>query len=91
MENKPALNRMFNNGKNHFFIILKDHKPHFVNKPRTRLLNPTKNELGRINKVLLEKIDLNLQNATKVNQWKNTSDVISWFKSITTKHNCMFI
>ena len=77
MEKKTALNRMFNNGKNHFFIILKDHKPHLVNKSRTRLLNLTKNELGRITKVLLKKINLNLQNPTKVNQWKNTSDIIS--------------
>ena len=29
-----------------------------------------KNELGKISKVILDKINLNLQNATKVNQWK---------------------
>ena len=82
MENKTAVNRMFINGKNNSFITLKDHKANFLNNPKTRLLNPAKNELGRISKAILDKINLNLRNATKVNQWKNTNDVISWFKSI---------
>ena len=68
MENKTALNRMFINGKNCCLIILKDHQPNFLNNPRTRLLNPEKNEFGRITKSLLDKINLNLRNATKVNQ-----------------------
>ena len=40
---------------------------------------------------MLDKINLNLRNATKVNQSKNTNDVISWFKSIKNKQNCKFI
>ena len=91
MENKTALNRMFINGKNNCFITLKDHKANFLNNLKTRLLNPAKNELGRISKAILDKINLNLRNATKVNQWKNTNDVISWFKSIKNKQNCKFI
>ena len=91
MKNKTALNRMFINGKNNCFITLKDHKTNFLNNPKTRLLNPAKNELGRISKAILDKINLNLRNATKVNQWKNTNDVISWFKSIKNKKNCKFI
>ena len=39
----------------------------------------------------LDKINLNLRNATKVNQWKITNDVISWFKSIKHRQNCKFI
>ena len=78
---------MFINGKNNCFITLKDHKANFLNNPKTRLLNPAKNELGRISKAILNKINLNLRNITKVNQWKNTNDVISWFKSIGNKQN----
>ena len=40
---------------------------------------------------MLDKVNLNLRNATKVNQSKNTNDVISWFKSIKNKQNCKFI
>ena len=60
----------------HYFITLKDQKENFLNNPKTRLLYPAKNELGRISKAILDKINLNLRNATKVNQWKNTNDVI---------------
>ena len=42
-------------------------------------------------KAILDKINLNLRNATKANHWKNTNDVISWFKSIKNKQNCKFI
>ena len=91
MENKTALNRMFINGNNNYFITLKDHKANFLSNPKTRLLNRSKNEVGRISKAILDKINLNLQNATNVNQWKNTIDVISWFKSIKNKQNCKFI
>ena len=91
MENKTALNRMFINGKNNCFITPKDHKANFLNNPKTRLLNPAKNELGRISKATLDKINLNPRNTTKVNQWKNTNDVSSWFKSVKNKQNCKFI
>ena len=91
MESKAALDRMFINGKSNCFITLKDHIDNFLNNLQTRLLNPAKNELGRINKAILDKININLRNATKLNQWKNTNDVISWFKSIKNKQNCKFI
>ena len=91
MENKTALNRMFINDKNSCFITLKDHKANFLNNLKTRLLDPSKNVLGRISKVLLDKINLNLRNATKVNQWKSTNDVISCFKCIKNKQNFKFI
>ena len=44
-----------------------------------------KNELRKMSKVILGKINLNLENATKFNQGKNTNAVISWFKSIKNK------
>ena len=88
MENKTALSRMFINDKNRCFITLKDHKLNFLITPRIYLLKPEK--LGRITKILLDKINLYLRNITEVNQWKNTSGAISWFKNIKMKHNCLF-
>ena len=85
MENKTALNRMFINDNNYCFITLNDYKPNFLNNPIIYLLNPAKNELGRITKVLLDKINLYLRNTTKFNQWKNTSGAISCFKIIKMK------
>ena len=66
MENKTALSRMFINDKNRCFITLKDHKLNFLNNPRIYLLKPEK--LGRITKILLDKINLYLRNITEVNQ-----------------------
>ena len=88
MENKTASNKMFISS---FFITLKDHKNFFLNNPIARLLNPAKNEPGRISKVTLDKINLNLRNTTKVNHWKNTNDIISWQQNIKNKQNCNFV
>ena len=38
------------NGKGNSFITLKDHKENFTNHPTARPINPSKNEIGRINK-----------------------------------------
>ena len=52
-----------------------------------RLLNLPKHELSRISKVILDKINLNLRNTTKVNQRKTSKDVISWFNNLRTSKN----
>ena len=36
------------NGTSNCFITLKDHKVNFLNHPTARLINPAKNEIGRI-------------------------------------------
>ena len=62
------------------FITLKDHKDNFANRPTCRLINPSKNEVGSISKQILEEVNRELLNATKVNQWKNMSSVLQWYK-----------
>ena len=54
-------------------------------------MNPAKNELGRISKTILDKIDVNLHNLLHLNQWKNTQGVIGWFKGIDNKQYYKFI
>ena len=39
------------------FITLKDHKPNFANNPTWRLINPTKSEIGKISKKILDRIN----------------------------------
>ena len=82
---------MFVNGSNSCFITLKYHKPIFLNSPKVRLLNPAKNELGTISKSILDGINTSLQSLSKVNQWKNTSKLIEWFKNIGNKQKHKFI
>ena len=71
-KNKEVIKRMFVNGKQNCFITLKDRKPNFQNSPTVRLLNSAKNELGRISKTILDKINVNLRNLLHHNQWKHT-------------------
>ena len=73
------------------FITLKDHKDNFENKPTCRLINPSKQEIGKISKQILDSINKKLLNATRVNQWKNTSSVLQWFKQLPNKQRCAFI
>ncbi len=73
------------------FITLKDHKPNFTNKPTCRLINPTKSEIGKISKEILDRVNNNIIKATKFNQWKNTSSVIKWFNDIKNKKDHNFI
>ena len=86
-----VLDRMQQNGTNQCFITLKDHKENFDNNPKTRLINPAKNEIGRVSKVILDKINKSLQEKLGVNQWKNTASVLSWFKAIENKPAHTFV
>ena len=54
------IDRIEINGKGNSFITLKDHKENFQNHPTTRLINPAKNEIGRISKAILDKINIAL-------------------------------
>ena len=60
LKNKEVIKRMFVNGKQNFFITLKDHSPNFQDNLTVRLLNLAKNELGRISKTILNKNNVNL-------------------------------
>ena len=73
------------------FVTLKDHKPNFRNNPTCRLINPAKPEIGKISKQILEKIKTDVKTATKLNQWKNTDEVITWFNNVEGKQNNAFI
>ena len=70
---------------------MEDHKSNFQSNPTVRLLNPAKNELGRISKTISGKTDVNLRNSLHLNQWKNTQEVIDWFKGIDQKEHYKFI
>ena len=73
------------------FITLKDHKPNFANKPTCRLINPTKSEIGKVSKKILDRINSTIAKKHNLHQWKNTAAVIDWCKSINNKQRLSFI
>ena len=83
--------RVFTNIPREAFGTLKDGKPDFRTNPKMRLLNPTKMELGRVSKQLLEKIVTDVRDKTKLLQWKNTASCLQWFDKIKDKNQCTFI
>jgi uncharacterized protein YcbX len=89
---KLALDDRINiTAKREAFITLKDHKPNFDNKPTCRLINPTKSEIGKISKHILDRINKKIIECTSINQWKNTAAVLNWFNSINDKQKHTFI
>ena len=87
LKNKEALHRLDINEESNCFFTLKDHKENFQNNPTVRLINPAKNDIGRISKVILGKINSSLIKQLKVKQWKNTQHFIEWFMKIEKKAN----
>ena len=75
-KNLDLADRINTNAERESFIILKDHKENFKNKPTCRLINPCKPEIGKISKQLLEKIVKVVMDKTKHDHRKNTQDVI---------------
>ena len=91
LKNKEALSRLDINEESNCFFTLKDHKENFQNNPTVRLINAAKNDIGRISKVILGKINSSLIKQLRVNQWKNTQNVIEWFINIEEKSKYKFI
>ena len=71
--------------KREAFISLKDHKENFENNPKCRLINPAKNDSGKISKLILDKVNTHLRTILNVNQWRNMQNVIEWFGNIEQK------
>ena len=72
------------------YITVKDHKEDFPHRLSFRLINPSKSDIGKISKYVLDKINQKLRSVTEVNQWKNSHSVIEWFKNIRNKRNASF-
>ena len=81
-EKLPISDRIEKMQETEAYITIKDHKESFPNKIPCRLINPSKSSVGKISKVILDKINNNIQKETSVNQWKDTSTVIEWFVNI---------
>ena len=82
---------MIANNEKNCFISLKDHKEDFQNNPTVRLINPVKNELEKISRIILDKINKNIGENLQLNQWKNTGTVIDCFIAIQGKHLYSFV
>ena len=67
------------------FITLKDHKENFQNRPKCRLINPAKSQIGRLSKQIIDPINNAIKAHLNLNQWKSTQQVLDWFNQIEEK------
>ena len=58
------------------YITFKDHKEEFPEKSSFRLINPSKAEIRKISKCIIDKINKAVIESTKLRQWKNKDIVI---------------
>lgn len=73
------------------YILLRDQKPYFRIKSSSRLINPTRLEVGRISKTVLESVNKFMKPTIVLSQWINTADLIKWFNGIKNKVKCTFV
>ena len=66
-------------------------KMKFQSNPQCRLLNPTKSELGKVSKKMLERINSELRGKTKLRQWRRTRETRDWFDNLEEKQELTFI
>ena len=83
--------RVHRTAKRDSFVTVKDTKPGFRSNPQCRLLNPTKPELGRVSKKMLDKINSELRSKTNLRQWRRTQETRDWFINLKQKHTMTFI
>ena len=58
------------NGESSCFIMLKDHKENLQNNLSVQLINPAKNELGRLSKFIIQAVNKELRHKLNLSQWK---------------------
>lgn len=72
-------------------ITLKDHKDNFLLDPKFRLICPSKLDIGRLSKTILDKYIPILKSKLKLSLWKDTYETLNWFRGITDKSEYKFI
>ena len=76
--------------KSECYVTVKHHKEDFPHKI-CQLINPSKSDIGKLSKIILDKINSDVLSSVQVNQWKNSQAVVEWFKNIRNKNNASFI
>ena len=76
--------------KQECFLTLKNHRKDYETNPKYCLLNPTKSQLGKISKQILQKINKTLRSKLNLNQWQNSREFIKWLKTIRQKSSHTF-
>ena len=66
-------------------ITVKDHKESFPHNPLFRLINPSKPDIDRVSRTILDRMNKEIRSSMQVNHRKTSSVVIRWFGNTENK------
>ena len=75
---------------NHAYISIKDHNEGFPDKISCCLNNPSKTDMGKLSKQILDKVNTSILEKIKVDPWKNMSSFTEWYCNFKRKDQCSF-
>ena len=84
-------NRMEGHTPSNCFITIKDHKETFPSKIDVRLIAPSKSDIGKVSKKIIQRIVCELNEKLRLNQWRDPCEVTKWFNNIKLKRNASFL
>ena len=61
------------------YITVKDHREDFPQEIPCRLINPSKSDIGKLSKIILDKTNSDVRPSVQVNQQKNSQALVKWF------------
>ena len=73
------------------FITIKDHKENLTNNTKCRLINPTKPEIGKVSKNIVDKMNISTRCKADVIQWRSTKEVNRWFNNLENKKQLSYL
>ena len=73
------------------FITIKYHKDKFTNNAKCRLINPTKPEISKVTKNIVDNMNVSKKFKADVNQWRSTKEVIRWFNNLENKKQLSYL
>ena len=73
------------------YVTIKDHKDGFPNNVKCRLINPAKSNIGLIGKNILQRVNSDIREKYKLQQWRSTNQALEWFNALTNKTRHVFM
>ena len=63
------------------FISIKDHKENFPNNIQCRLINPARNNLGKVTQNIIRTAVTSIKERSSLNLWMGTSEILHWYET----------
>ena len=67
------------------FISIKDHKANFPNNIQCRLINPARNNLGKVTQQIIRSAVSSVKEQASLNLWMGTNEVLKWYEATKTQ------